>query len=108
MANKNISEYAWGSGSIPQDAPEGVDFREYLRILFNFKWGILSVAFLAGLIGLYTAYKSVPIYSSTTILQIEKEQNNPAITPLPSVARMRNSMYRLLMVFRRLSLVRLD
>ena len=76
MANKNISEYAWGSGSIPQDAPEGVDFREYLRILFNFKWGILSVAFLAGLIGLYTAYKSVPIYSSTTILQIEKEQNN--------------------------------
>lgn len=78
MATKNVPEYAWDGGRIPQETPEGVgvDFREYLRIVFNFKWGILSVAFLAGLIGLYTAYKSIPIYSSTTILQIEKEQNN--------------------------------
>ena len=75
MDNK-VPEYAWDDQALQQDSSQSVDFREYLRILFKFKWGILSIAFLTGLLGLYTAYKAVPIYRSTVILQIEKQQNN--------------------------------
>ena len=75
MANK-VPEYAWDGDNIQQEPSKAVDFREYLRILFKFKWGILSIALLSGLIGLYVAYKSIPIYSSTTVLQIEREQSN--------------------------------
>jgi capsular exopolysaccharide synthesis family protein len=74
---KQVPEYAWDGGNIEQEPSERLDFREYLRVLFKFKWGIISVALLTGLIGMYMAYKSVPIYRSTVILQIEREQNNP-------------------------------
>jgi capsular exopolysaccharide synthesis family protein len=74
--DKQVPEYAWDDKALQQEPSETVDFREYLRIMFQFKWGILSLAFLAGLMGLYMAYKAVPIYRSTVILQIEREQNN--------------------------------
>jgi len=50
-----------------------LDLREYLRILGNFRWGIFSLALLSGLIGLYVALKSEPIYRSTVKLQISRE-----------------------------------
>ena len=72
----NVAEYAWDPSELQQEPSGGLDLREYIRILFKFKWGILSLALLAGLMGLYMAYKAVPIYSSSATLQIEKEQNN--------------------------------
>ena len=73
------SGYSWEglpNQSITQQGEEtaGLDIRQYLSVLFKFKWGILSVAFLAGLMGLYMAYKAVPIYRSTATLQIERDQ----------------------------------
>jgi uncharacterized protein involved in exopolysaccharide biosynthesis len=69
-------EYSWEGLSQQQrgaqDEAAGLDIRQYLGIVFKFKWGILSVAFLAGLIGLYSAYKAVPIYQSRATLQIER------------------------------------
>ena len=50
-----------------------LDFRHYLGVLLKFKWGILSVALLSGLIGLYMAYRAVPIYQSRATLQIERQ-----------------------------------
>ncbi len=72
---ESVSEYAFDPASIQQEASDGIDIREYIQLLFKFKWGILSIAFLAGLMGMYSAFKAVPIYSSSTILQIEKAQN---------------------------------
>ena len=69
----NIPESAWNEKTIQQDEPESLDIREYLRVVFKHKWGILSVAFLAGLMGLYATYKAVPIYSSKSTLQVERE-----------------------------------
>ncbi|NNK38517.1 MAG: polysaccharide biosynthesis tyrosine autokinase, partial [Xanthomonadales bacterium] len=70
------SEYSWDGLSNQQLGSQveggGLDIRDYLRVVLKFKWGILSVAFLAGLIGLYTAYKAVPIYQSRATLQIER------------------------------------
>jgi capsular exopolysaccharide synthesis family protein len=71
-----VPEYAWDPGELQQEPAAGIDIREYLQMVFKFKWGILSIALLAGLMGLYSAYKAVPIYRSSATLQIEKEQNN--------------------------------
>ena len=68
-----VPEYSWDDSTQPQGGAQGLDIREYLQVLFKFKWGIISVAFLAGLIGLYTAYKAVPVYRSTATLQIERD-----------------------------------
>ncbi len=51
----------------------GLDLREYLRVLFNYKSGIVGLAIIAGLLGLYAAYKVTPIYRSSATLQIERE-----------------------------------
>ena len=69
----NVREYAWDESALQQAAPEGLDIREYLRVAFKHKWGIISVALLGGLIGLYSAYKAIPIYSSKATLQVERE-----------------------------------
>ena len=66
-------EYPWEESPQATDDQQSLDIREYLGVLFKFKWGIISIAFLAGLIGLYMAYKAVPIYSSTATLQIKRE-----------------------------------
>ena len=71
------SSYSWDGLPNQLTSPQGeeaagVDFREYVRVLFKFKWGIISVALLTGLMGLYMAYKAVPIYRSTATLQIER------------------------------------
>ncbi|MBT8055298.1 MAG: hypothetical protein KJO72_00005, partial [Gammaproteobacteria bacterium] len=59
--------------SAQSEEAAGLDIREYISVLFKFKWGIISVALLAGLMGLYMAYKAVPIYQSRTTLQIERD-----------------------------------
>jgi len=70
--------YSWEGLPQQAGAPQGeesagLDIRQYLGVLLKFKWGILSVALLAGLIGLYMAYRAVPIYQSRVTLQIERE-----------------------------------
>ena len=50
-----------------------LDLFQYWLVVLKHKWGILSVALLAGLIGIYMAYKAVPIYQSRVTLQIERE-----------------------------------
>ncbi len=68
-----VPEYSWDDSSQPKGDSEALDIREYLQVLLKYKWGIISVALLAGLIGLYMAYKAVPIYRSTATLQIERD-----------------------------------
>ena len=79
--NDQVPEYTWDPASLQQESTSSVDIREYLQMVLKFKWGILSIAFLAGLMGLYNAYKAVPIYRSTTILQIEKQDVNQLSMP---------------------------
>ena len=52
MSN-NVPEYAWDPADLQQEQSGGIDIREYLQVVFKFKWGILSIALLAGLMGLY-------------------------------------------------------
>jgi succinoglycan biosynthesis transport protein ExoP len=56
-----------------------LDLRVYIGLLFKYKWAILSMAFLAGIIGLYMALKAVPIYESSAKLQIERNNANSAL-----------------------------
>lgn len=69
----SVPEYSWDDSSQPQASGQSLDIREYLQVLLKFKWGIISIALLAGLMGLYSAYKAVPIYRSTATLQIERD-----------------------------------
>ena len=71
-------DYSWDGMPLPaagahSEEERGPDIREYLYILARFKWGILSMALLAGLIGLFMAFKAVPIYRSQATLQIERQ-----------------------------------
>lgn len=68
-----MPEYSWEGSPEEQQPAGGLDLREYLRVLFKFKWGIISVTLLSGLIGLYAAYRMAPIYRSTATLQIERD-----------------------------------
>jgi len=63
------------------DELSAIDIRQYLDVLLKFKWGILGLALLSGLIGLYMAYKAVPIYSSQATLQVSR-QGGPTIGTL--------------------------
>ena len=55
-------------------APERqIDIRQYLAVLFKYKWAIISMALLAGLIGLYMAIKAVPVYVAKARIQIERD-----------------------------------
>jgi uncharacterized protein involved in exopolysaccharide biosynthesis len=78
-----------------QTDPEqpGIDIREYLRVLAKYKWGIMSMALIAGLIGLYSAYKAVPIYRSTAKLQIQPPQVNMGIGSVNSMYYQRHAAF---------------
>lgn len=67
------AEQSWQETLAEKEAAGFIDLRQYFRVLLKFKWGILSVGLLAGLIGLYAAYKAVPIYSSAATLQIKRD-----------------------------------
>lgn len=73
--------YAAGGSGEAAGADGGLDLRGYLHVLLKYKWGILSVAFLAALIGLYAAFRAVPIYESRATLQIERDAG-PALGDL--------------------------
>ena len=88
-----VPEYSWDDTDQPKAGAEGLDIREYLQVLFKFKWGIISVAFLAGLIGLYTAYKAVPVYRSTATLQIERD-GGPTIGQLFRIQVFQTEFYK--------------
>ncbi|NNE05758.1 MAG: polysaccharide biosynthesis tyrosine autokinase [Xanthomonadales bacterium] len=57
----------------------GMDLRVYLGVLLKYRWSILGIAILAGIIGLYSALKAVPIYSASAKLQIERNDQNSAL-----------------------------
>ena len=57
-----------------------IDFRQYLAVLFKYKWAIVSIALLAGLIGLYLAIKAVPIFVSQARLQIERDTSTQVLS----------------------------
>ncbi|NND43881.1 MAG: polysaccharide biosynthesis tyrosine autokinase [Xanthomonadales bacterium] len=72
-------EQAFAAEATPE---RQIDIRQYLAVLLKYKWAILSVALLTGLIGLYMALKAVPIYASQARLQVERDTstqvlNNP-------------------------------
>jgi capsular exopolysaccharide synthesis family protein len=89
--------YSWEGHSSQQSGPSdeaaGLDIRQYLGVLLKFKWGILSVGLLAGLMGLYMAYKAVPIYRSSTILQIER-QGGPTIGTVLRIPMYQREFYK--------------
>jgi len=90
----DVGEYNWDSVPAQQREPgAGLDIRQYLGVLLKFKWGILSVALLAGLIGLYMAYRAVPIYQSRTTLQIERE-GGPTIGNLLRIPLYQREFYQ--------------
>jgi capsular exopolysaccharide synthesis family protein len=57
-----------------------IDLRQYLAVLFKYKWAIISMALLAGLIGLYLAIKAVPIYQAKARLQIERDTSTQVLS----------------------------
>jgi succinoglycan biosynthesis transport protein ExoP len=89
---KPVPEYSFEGNLQPEGEEDGLDIREYLQILFKYKWGIISIAFLAGLIGLYLAYKAVPVYASSATLQIER-QGGPTIGDLLNIQTDQKSFY---------------
>ena len=63
-----------------ETAPEQqIDFRKYLALLFKYKWAIISMAFLGGLIGLYMAIKAVPVYVAQARLQIQPDTSTSVL-----------------------------
>ena len=53
-----------------------LDLRAYVGVLSRYKWAILSLALLAGIIGMYMAVKAVPVYGASAKLQIERNNQN--------------------------------
>jgi len=91
-----VPEYSW-EGNLAQfgaseDSP-GLDIGKFLDVLLKFKWGIISVALLAGLAGAYSAYKAIPIYQSRVTLQIERD-NGPMIGDLIRVQMFQFEFYK--------------
>jgi capsular exopolysaccharide synthesis family protein len=56
-----------------------IDLRQYLAVLFKYKWAIISTALLAGLIGLYLVIKAVPVYVAKARLQIERDTSTQVL-----------------------------
>jgi len=51
----------------------GLNLRDSVRVLFKFRWAIIGLAVLAGLLASMYAYTLTPIYSATTTLLIERD-----------------------------------
>ena len=66
----------------PELGRSGLDLAAYLGVLSKFKWGIINLTLLCGLIGLYVALNAQPIYRSTAKLQIERNSTTTALGQL--------------------------
>ncbi|RMD69473.1 MAG: hypothetical protein D6819_06880, partial [Gammaproteobacteria bacterium] len=61
----------WIEAEAPFQEEEKTDLRQYWRIIYKNRWGILGLAFVVGLLTLLWAYSMTPIYRATTSLLIE-------------------------------------
>ena len=50
-----------------------VNLQDYLRVLYRYKWGIVALAVIGGLLAALKAYSDVPIYRATSTLLIERQ-----------------------------------
>ena len=60
----------------PVDAEGGPDLRAYWRIIKKRRWTILSIVAILLTIGLIASIKQKPVYRTTTLLEIQKENPN--------------------------------
>ncbi len=56
-----------------EEREEGLDFREYWRVVNRHKWGILSITLLCGVLAALVAYSLEPVYRATATLLIESK-----------------------------------
>lgn len=49
------------------------NLQDYLRILFRYKWGILALVLVSGVISALRAMSEVPLYDATSTLLIERQ-----------------------------------
>jgi capsular exopolysaccharide synthesis family protein len=50
-----------------------VNLQDYLRVLYRYKWGIVALAIIGGLLAALKAYSDTPIYRATSTLLIERQ-----------------------------------
>lgn len=69
-------EFSYDSGSSDSDKSRGevLDIQQYLRILRKHKWPIMLFSALVTVCAGYYAYTATPIYSATSTLLIESQQ----------------------------------
>ena len=53
---------------------EEIDLLSYWRTLVKYKWGILGLAFVSGLVATLVAYNMTPVYQSTASIMIQNEK----------------------------------
>ncbi|MDH3326838.1 MAG: polysaccharide biosynthesis tyrosine autokinase [Gammaproteobacteria bacterium] len=67
-----------------QSSDDEIDVALYLRAFYRYKWGILSITLLSGVIGLLVASNLVPMYQAKSSLLIESQNkvNEVQLSPL--------------------------
>ncbi|MDH5256785.1 MAG: hypothetical protein OEX07_02215, partial [Gammaproteobacteria bacterium] len=56
---------------VPVSNDDEIDVALYLRAFYRYKWGIISITLLSGVIGLLVASNLVPMYEAKTSLLVE-------------------------------------
>ncbi len=49
------------------------NLQDYLRVVFRYKWGVLGLALVGGLLAALKAYSDIPVYRATATMLIERE-----------------------------------
>jgi len=70
------------------DEEEGMDLREYWRVVKKRSWTILSIVFAIFTITLIGTLKEKPVYRAQTMLEIEKQ--NPDVVPVQELFQLEN------------------
>ncbi|MCP4697346.1 MAG: polysaccharide biosynthesis tyrosine autokinase [Gammaproteobacteria bacterium] len=62
---------------VPGQMPEEeIDLRVYWNIIRKYKWSILGLTFLSGLLAVLVAFSLMPVYRATAVLHIEPNTSN--------------------------------
>src|SRR3990167_8307543 len=56
----------------PEMEDDGLDLRDLLRVVLKYKWMLLALTLLCGLIAMVQSLRSTPQYSSTVLVQIDR------------------------------------
>lgn len=75
---------------IQQDSDE-MDIRDYLYILFSYKWSIIGFTLIITLLAAFYANTLVPVYRATATLLIQYEQEN--VVSIEQVYNVQNAYY---------------